>query len=43
MLANHESIQLQVACMITGFKCVHGHANQITSVEHKVDGNVHVT
>ena len=23
-----------------GFKCVHGHANEITSVEHKVDGNI---
>ena len=44
MLANHETIQLQVACMIASFKCVHGLANQITSVKHKpIYGNVHVT
>ena len=41
-LAHHEPIQLQVTCMIH-FKCVHGHVNQISSVEHKVDDNVRVT
>ena len=35
-LAHHEHIQLQVTSMIP-FKCVHGHVNQITSVELKVD------
>ena len=43
MLANHESIHqqsIEATRMIPG---VHGHPNVITSVEHKVDGNVRVT
>ena len=41
-LAHHEPFQLQVTSMIP-FKCVHGHVNQITSVEHRIDDNVRVT
>ena len=29
--------------LISGFKCVHGHADQMTSVEHKVDDNARIT
>ena len=40
-LANHEPIQLQrILVLFPVFKCVNGHANAITSVEHNVDGNV---
>ena len=40
-LANHDPVQLQGTYKIYdfGFKSVHGNANEITSVEHKVDGN----